>query len=81
MFTVAIQDENCNNLQLLGREYAVEASRAFVAEIASDMEATKVADCSLAEARAEMDLDGEFIEAAWFALEGERTLIAIVKIV
>ncbi|QGH75345.1 hypothetical protein I5G61_gp97 [Mycobacterium phage Quesadilla] len=82
IFTVAVQDEGTNALNCYGREYSAFMAGKLRDEFVSDVEGHKVRDCDLAEARAEMDLDGEFIEAAWYALDGDDdrpTLFAIVK--
>ncbi|UJQ86618.1 hypothetical protein SEA_PENGUINLOVER67_96 [Mycobacterium phage PenguinLover67] len=81
IYTLAIQDEGQFDHQELGRELSLEGARMMVEEIVADMEATKLGDYPLDQARADLDMDGEFIEAARYTIDPEDgwTLIAIVK--
>lgn len=80
-FTVWVQDEG----SFEAIEYVVEASlegaQMGVEELVAEMDAVPAGEITLAQARADLDLDGEIVRAAWFAIKGQeaRSLVAIIR--
>ncbi len=81
MFSIFIQDEGQSNAVFYDTHADAATAKASVDCLVEAMESSAQAACDTAVARAELDIDGDVVWAAWHTIPGSdiRSLVAIVN--